>query len=74
MAVSFTVRGATTTNLIGHGYVAGTDTYSGNRYFTSFDLTGWDEASSANFNGPTADGSITRTWTGVDDPGTPIIT
>lgn len=72
MAVSFTTRPNTTTNAIGHTYQGGTQTYSSNRFFTSFDVTGWDEISSTNINGPTADGSITRTWVEGDDPGVPV--
>jgi hypothetical protein len=55
MAVTYTVRNATVTNSAGHSYGV---THSVARFYTSFDLSGWDEASSANFNGPTADGTI----------------
>ena len=68
MTVTYTVRNATTTNSIGHSYQVSTTTYSATRWYTSFDLSGWDEASSANFNGPTADGSISCTWVEGDDP------
>lgn len=65
MAISYVVRNATTTNGAGHSY--GT-VYSSSRWFTSFDLSGWDEVSSANFNGPTADGTIACSWALDDDP------
>lgn len=70
MAVTYTYRLATTTNAVGHSYVAATQTYSVTRYWNAFDLSGWDEASSANFNGTTNDGTITVTWVEGDEPPT----
>jgi hypothetical protein len=68
MAVTYTIRQGTTTNAVGHSYVSSTQTYSATRYYNRFDLTGWDEASSANFNGTTEDGTITVTWVEGDTP------
>lgn len=68
MAVSYTIRQGTPTNAVGHSHVAATSTYSAIRYWNRFDLTGWDEASSANFNGTTEDGTITVGWVDGDTP------
>jgi hypothetical protein len=70
MAVTYTIRQATTTNVVNHQYVTATSTYQVTRYFNRFDLTGWDEASSANFNGTTEDGSILVSWLEADIPPT----
>lgn len=68
MAVSYTVRNATTTNSVGHSYQGATQTYSATRWYTSFDLSAWDEASSGTWNGPTADGSLSVSWVEGDTP------
>lgn len=76
MAVSYVTRPNSTTNIIGRTYTtASGGTFSSNRFFSSFDLptNGWDGSSSFTTNGPTADGTITRTHISGDDPGTPII-
>ena len=71
MAVSYTVRNATATNSIGHSYTtASGGTYSATRWYTSVDLSAWDEASSGTWNGPTADGSIALGWIEGDTPPT----
>jgi hypothetical protein len=73
MAVTYTIRNATTTNTAGHGYTTNSGgTWSVSRYYNRFDLTGWDEASSANFNGTTEDGTIVLGWVSGDDPGVPM--
>ena len=68
MAVSYTIRNATTTNSAGHSYNGGTFTYSVTRYWNRFDLSGWDGNSSANYNGTTEDGSIAVGWVEGDTP------
>jgi len=68
MAVSYTIRQLTTTNNVSHQYVVATDTYQVARWFSRWDLTGWDGASSANFNGTTEDGTILVGWTTEDTP------
>ena len=70
MAVTWTIRQGTTTNTVSHQYVIATDTYQVGRYYNRFDLTGWDEASSANFNGTTEDGTILVGYTSADEPPT----
>jgi len=63
MAVTYTVRTATATNNIGHSYTtASGGTYTASRWYTSVDLSAWNEASSGTWNGPTADGTIALGW------------
>jgi hypothetical protein len=64
MSFAYTLRNATTTNTVGaNGSTVGSnDIYANTRFFTSFDLTTYSNAS-ININGPTADGSIIRTET-----------
>lgn len=67
IGVVHTVRNATATNTIGHSYALNTtptpdeETYSDTRYYNSYDLSGGLTA--GNYNGVTADGSITRAET-----------
>jgi hypothetical protein len=68
MAVTYIIRQATTTNTTSHQFIVATSTYQVGRYFNRFDLTAWDEASSANFNGTTEDGSILVSWLEADTP------
>jgi hypothetical protein len=73
VGTTWLLRNATVTNVVGHSYQLLTaptpdeEAYGDTRFFTSFDLSGWDEVSDATFNGPTADGSIIRTDTVVLD-------
>ena len=66
MAVSYTVRNATATNLINKNILANDQRQAG-RYYNLFDFESWDEASEDTRNGTTADGSILRAWFPDDD-------
>jgi hypothetical protein len=73
IGVTWLLRNAIATNVCGHSYqlltapIPDEEAYGDTRFFTSFDMSGWDETSSTNINGPTADGTITRTDTVVVD-------
>ena len=67
MAVSWTVRSATTTNSFGYDWVEATQLHSVTRYFNWADFSSWDGVSSINVQGTTADGTITVNWTEGSD-------
>lgn len=71
MAIGTTwlLRNATTTNTVGHSYALDTtstpdeEAFGDSRYFNSHDTTGWDGVTETNYQGTTADGTISRTDT-----------